>query len=199
MKEEHPLREDRSLSRLISRLFRRKRIEPVGAQVLDWSKAISDLIDSGNLSTVHFASYSPTEQLMLYRTSEAKRNEVQSWVGSTESGSAIVVSRGVSGNISELFNLMKNDEVFRRAVIALSDALEQFGRLLKLPDRHMWHTCMLALMFERANQRKTLDVVVFLYVSDIFYQHSKIEEHLNDVHSYLSAWFEEFDQDFGPK
>ena len=102
-------------------------------------------------------------------------------------------------HISKFFELMRNDGCFRRAIIALPDALEKLRLLLQLPDRHMWHTCMLALMVERADQREKQKDAVFLYVSDVFEQYSKIEDHLDDVHSYIREWWDECVKDFPPK
>lgn len=154
-------------------------------------------IDKGN--AVRFASFSPTDGLMLFRTSQAHDREVRAWVGSSDSGVSIVDSRRVTGDINKIVDLMRNDGVFRRAVIALPDALEQLRWLLGLPDRHMWHTCMLAIVCERDDQRQESDNMVSLHVSDTFEQYSRIEEHLNDVHSYISAWSKEFIEDFPPR
>jgi hypothetical protein len=165
-------------------------------KILDLRKAIDD---NKRVNAVQFASFSPTDGLILYRTSTVHDNIMRSWVGSSDSGNYIVKSRKVSGNINDVVKLMHNDAIFRRAIIALPDALEQLKCLLGLLDRHMWHTCMLAFILERGNQRKKQEDKVILYVSDIFEHYSKIEEHMDDIQSYITVWSKEFLQDFPSK
>ncbi len=185
------------LSSVWSRLFRGDRQTKSGSQVLELHRQIQEQVDKGNY--VGVATYSPTAGLWLYRACHHDNRDVRSWVGSSDSGISIVNAQRVQRDITWIIDLMAHDKVFRRAVIALPDSLDQLRRALNLPDRQMWHMCMLAFLYERANQRKKPSDKVSLFVGDTFERYSKLEEHLDDIQSYLCAWGKEFFKDFPPK
>ena len=91
---------------------------------------------------------------------------------------------------------MAHDKVFRRAVSPY--LIPWISCVGTLPDRQMWHMCMLAFLYERANQRKKPSDKGVLFVGDTFERYSKLEEHLNYIQPYLCAG-KEFFKDFPPK
>jgi hypothetical protein len=129
---------------------------------------------------------------------KANEGQRQIWIGSTESGPAIVASRDFGHEISPFVELVQQDQIFRRALIALPEALFALRERLSLSERHLWHTCMWAFMSERSKQLDNGVASVCLWGSDVFRSHLTIDTKVGIVNS-LKAWGEEFFRDFPVK
>ena len=124
----------------------------------------------------------------------AKEAQRVLWVGSHKSGSVIVSSRKFTHEISSFFSLVEQDRVFRRAIIALPEALATLTERLLLPQRHVWHVCMMAFMLERNEQLDNNVGEVRMWGSDVFRSHLTISR--ENIGTSIAKWGNEFFRDF---
>jgi hypothetical protein len=126
---------------------------------------------------------------------EAGKNDRTSWIGSSQEGASVVASRRPSLQITEFTSLLSADQPFRRALIALPDALRAMIERFNLQDGDIRHTCMLALTYERKAQLQDGVQKFAVWGSDMFRDCLKLDPD-RDLQENISAWQKEFLRDY---
>lgn len=148
---------------------------------------------------------SPAIEGFLKRAKEIEWLDLQSnagtggsmrWIGSEKSGEDIVIEKGLSGEVNEFLKAVKSDRVFRRAIIAKPEALETLQRVLCLPESDLRHSCMLALAFERGEQRPKGKAKLQLWGNDVFRYHTGLDKR-SDLQAMLEEWRTQFYVNYG--